>query len=349
MPEFNFKKMAKTGFEKIKSLKNFQRREIKISESTSRFVAFISSWWRVVLLSTFVFICLYYPIGGFLINNIDRKSYDITPLNKQQSATVEMMSFLINREVIEKNWTPNLPFFFPSYFLDNMPNFQLGIMSAVSNMSTALSQKIAAPITGDKKENHLKTAEELLKYNGRIWMFSPQNHFTPVPSANSQYRKARKQLIKYNQDLSDGSLVFYRNPEDLAFFLRAINKDLNKSVIALENQIREYSQNWIDTKEDDVFYHEQGKIYAYYLMLSALGHDYKDIIVNNDLYKDWTHTVKALEKGSNINPLIVRNGNFNSVTCPSHLSYIAFYALKAQNINRRIASKLEKIISRTQQ
>lgn len=352
MPDFNIKnikELAKNAFEKIKSHRFFQKRETSPSETSSKFIAFVSSWWHILLFSVFAFICLYYPIGGFIINDIDRKSYDISQPNKQQSATVEMMSFLINREVIEKNWTPNLPFFFPSYFLDNMPNFQLGIMSAVSNTANALSKKIAAPITGIEKEDHLKIAAKLLKYDGRIWMFSPQNRFTPVPSANSQYRKARKRLIKYNQDLSDGTLVFYRNPEDLAFFLRAVNKDLQKSVAALENQIREYSSNWIDSKEDDVFYYNQGKIYAYYLLLSALGQDYKDIIVNNDLYQDWTHTIKALENGSGINPLVVRNGGFNSITCPNHLNYLAFYALKSKNVNGRIAAGLEKSNIRTRQ
>lgn len=349
MPDFNIKNYAANIWEKIKSYKIFQRKNPSLPENPSKFVTFISSWWHVVLLSFVVFICLYYPIGGFIVNNIDRKSYDITQPNNRQSATVEMMSFLINREVIEKNWTPNLPFFFPSYFLDNMPNFQLGIMSAVSNTATALSKKIDAPITGNEKENLLKTAAKLLKYDGRIWMFSPQNRFTPVPSANSQYRKARKQLIKYNQNLSDGTLIFYRNPEDLAFFLKAVNKDLQKSIAALENQIREYSSNWIDSKEDDVFYYNQGKIYAYYLLLGALGHDYKDIIVNSELYQDWTHTIKALENGSGINPLIVRNGGFNSVTCPNHLNYLAFYALKSKNINSRIAARLEKTTMRIPQ
>lgn len=119
------------------------------------------------------------------MNKIDTTTdYEInTP--PSQSATVEMMSFLIKREVSDKMWTPNLPFIFPSYVLDNMPNFQLGLMSAVSNVSSSFAAKVDQTIAPEK-ELPLKTAAELLKYPGTIWMFSPQNKLLrflpPTPS-----------------------------------------------------------------------------------------------------------------------------------------------------------------------
>ena len=78
-----------------------------------------------------------------------------------------MMAFIINREVSGKMWTPNLPFFFPSYFLDNMPNFQLGMISSVSCLAQAMSQRLTRSID-DKREMHLAEAAKLLQYPGNV-------------------------------------------------------------------------------------------------------------------------------------------------------------------------------------
>lgn len=303
---------------------------------------FISSWWHVLLLSLLAFLCLYYPLGGMLINKIDKTTdYEISKAMPLQSTSVEMMNFIINREVNDKIWTPNLPFFFPSYFLDNMPSFQLGMMSAVSTLADAMSKRVDSTIAQDHDGLYLSNAAQLLKYDGQIWMFSPQK-VSPVPSANSQYRKARKQLIKYNQDLSSGRMTFYKSPADLSYFLTRINKDLQKSFSALETQIREESSSWIDFKADNVFYYNQGKLYAYYLLLSAMGSDYKNILVQADAYQAWTKVMKALEDGARIDAIYIRNGDLNSMLAPNHLAYLDLYILKVIKYNKDLIAKLNK-------
>lgn len=305
---------------------------------------FLTSWWRILAVALGLIVFLYYPLGGFLISRIDNSTnYEINNANKDQSATLDMMSFLINREVNEKIWTPNLPFFFPSYFLDNMPNYQLGIMSAVSNIASGMAQRVDKRIDQGEKTN-LQSAAEFLRYPGTIWMFSPQSSLVPVPSANNQYRKARKNLINYNKEIALGHDVFYKSPVDLSYFLGRVNKDLAKSTIVLETQIRENNNDFFDTKADEIFYYNQGKVYAYYLLLKALGSDYKDIIVNNNLYKDWTQMLKALEEASSLEPSIVRNGPLDSLLSPNHLNSLAFYTIKAENKINKITSKLDKKI-----
>lgn len=304
-------------------------------------VAFLSSWWHVLIIAFAALIFLYYPLGGLLVNNIDTNTdYEIKQ-NNPQSATVDMMAFMVNREINEKMWTPNLPFFFPSYFLDNMPNFQLGMFEALSNFAGGFAARIEKNIIEDKNELHLKEAADLLKYPGTVWLFSPTNKLMPAPSANTQYRKARKQLIKYNHGLSDGSEIFYKNPEDLAFFLKRARKDLWKSVTKnLEGSIRENSSSLIDNKSDDIFYYNLGKTYAYYLLFKALGSDYKDTLVSTNQYGTWTVMLKALENGAKISPSIVRNGELDSFSAPNHLAGLGFYMLKAQTLMQKIEDKI---------
>lgn len=133
-------------------------------------------------------------------------------------------------------------------------------------------------------------------------MFSAENKLLLAPSANNQYRKARRHLINYNKSLSAGREVFYKSPADLAYLLRKSKINLGKSSAALETHIREESSSWWDTKADNIFYYQQGKAYAYYLLFKALGNDYKNIIVSAGQYQNWISLIKALEDASSVQP-----------------------------------------------
>lgn len=302
---------------------------------------FLASWWQLLIGALAALIFLYYPLGGWIIEDIDTTTdYEINTVSPQ-SATIEMMSFLVKREVADKVWTPNLPFIFPSYFLDNMPSFQLGLISAVSTTTDALEAKLDK-IVAPKQDQPLKTAAELLRYPGTIWMFSPQNKLTPVPSAGSQYKKARKQLIAYNQSLCDGSEVFYKSPVDLAYILQKIIKDLRRSSSKLDTHIRENSASWLDNRADNLFYYQKGKVYGYALLLKALSRDYKEIIVNADVYQLWIRMYKALEDAATLSPSLVRNGELDSTFAPNHLAAINYYTIKAALTGQDIVNRLNQ-------
>ncbi|MDR1693846.1 MAG: DUF2333 family protein [Lactobacillaceae bacterium] len=297
---------------------------------------FVASWWRGIIFALLLILFLYYPIGAFLVNNIDRNTdYNFAPPeNHLQSQSVEIMSYIIDREVNQKTWTPNLPFFFPSAILDNMPNFQLGMFDALSDFS--YSFRNAFP-----PDSEMKSISEFLSYNGKIWMFSPENKITPISSANKMYRDGRKKLKAFNQSLADNKEVFNKRPADLAFILKRAGENIAKSIDELEEHINEEKNSYTDTKSDDVFFYNQGKLYAYYLLLNAVGQDYKDLIVANNLYTRWAIITKSLADASNIAPLYIRDASLNSIVAPNHLNYLALYALKADNNIQKTIRKLE--------
>jgi len=305
-------------------------------------IKIFGSSWRIIAITICSIIFLYYPLGGLIINNIDTDtSVEISSPKQERSATIETISYLIRREVNDKIWTPNLPFFYPSYFLDNMPEFQLGIMDAISNISQTLSERWE-PNVATKDEQLLTKANKLLHYPPTIWMFSTENKLMPAPSSHSQYRKARKLLIKYNQSLSDGSIIIYKTPQDLTAILKNISINLHKIATKLENHIREESPSYIDNKADNLLYRAKGFAYSNYMLLKALGIDYKNILVDSDIYVDWTRMQKALENAAQLNPLIVRNGEINSVFSPNHLTTEGFYLLKARSLMQKISYRLEQ-------
>ncbi len=334
-----FKERLKSLTDKFASrLKNTRLPQFNLLKGM---VFFLKSWWQILVLAIAAVIFLYYPLGGWYIENIDtRTDYEIDASHPEQSSTVEMMSFIINREVNDKLWTPNLPFFFPSYFLDNMPSFQQGMIKAVSNMSLAFSRRLSPRIIDKAHPGSLKEAAELLQYPGTIWMFSPDNKLVPAPSSTRQYRKARRRLIRYNEALAAGVETFYRNPQDLSYFLKRGESGLRRSSEDLESRIREYSSSWYDGKADDTFYYNQGKAYGYYLLFKALGHDYQDIIVSSGEYENWTRMLKSLEEAAEISPLMIRNGMLDSSFAPNHLAYLNASIQKAQNLLLKIAARL---------
>ena len=335
--------LAKT-IERIKSAIANKHLSFSFDVLINKILNFLTSWWHILTIGLALIIFLYYPLGGFLVSNIDRTTtYEIDETHPEQSSTVEMMSFLINREVNEKIWTPNLPFFYPSYFLDNMPNFQLGMFDTLSKFSSSFAKRIDKKIAPEGEQTDLQAAAELLRYPGTVWMFSAENKLLLAPSANNQYRKARRHLIQYNQNLSLGSETFYKTPSDLSYLLNKSRINLAKSIHALDTQIREESSSLLDNKADNIFYYQQGKAYAYYLLLQALGNDYKDIIVATDQYRNWISIIKALEEASLIQPLIIRNGELSSLTAPNHLSYLNMYISKAHYLMAQIAQTLNNI------
>ena len=87
--------------------------------------------WAVVLV-----VLLYYPMGALIVENIDDDpqfaARNVTP---GESRAVATAADLVTREVDVHTWTPMMPFFTPAGILDNMPNFQRGIMAALGRFT----------------------------------------------------------------------------------------------------------------------------------------------------------------------------------------------------------------------
>lgn len=273
--------------------------------------------WTIVCGSVLAIFVLYYGVLGGVLNSHIRKNLDYPSKEVEGLKTTGLATVLINQEVFENLWTPNLPFIFPTYFLDNLPNFQLGEMSAISNVISSFSY-----LAG--RDEKIASAAAYLKYPGDIWMFD-KSGVLPVPSSTSQYKKGRKDLLRSNPLVYGLDLNNY----SLGIILRNISKDLKESLVKVDTHIVEESSSWFDFKADNVFYYNQGKTYAYALFLRTLAEDYKQVLVEKNLYADFTSLIKALEDASQIDPMIVRNGDDNSSLAPNHLYVLGYYIQKA--------------------
>ena len=103
-------------------------------------------WPRGIGLALLVALLLYYPVGMVWVHRVDSDPGFSAPpdaLTPGKSHAVAIAAALIDREVNRHRWTANDPFFLPAAALDNMPNFQQGIVAAVSRFAIELTDQIS--------------------------------------------------------------------------------------------------------------------------------------------------------------------------------------------------------------
>lgn len=299
---------------------------------------------RRIGVGTTIFLILYYLGGAWWINTIDDDA-DFRPAANDQvtggSAAVAMMAALIDREVNQNSWTANDPFFVPSVWLDNMPNYQQGIMSALARFGFELQDQLGRTRGSSQVDPDLQIVSGLLQYPGDTWYMDLSSSLLPVASAESQYRKARRSLLNYNTRLAKGEATFERRGDNLMATLDRIALDLGSSSAALAKQVNKTSYI-IDTQADDTFYNVKGQVYAYYLLLTALSVDFEKLIAERELNSAWAQMLESMRKAALLQPTFVVNGAPDSQLMPSHLAAQGFYLLRARTQLREITNILLK-------
>lgn len=316
----------------LKKIKAFKfKKAFRYAKKISRK---LSDSWKLVLSCLFCFLFFYYIIGSLLVENMSiRQVYQLPKEKSEKSETLNAMAFLINREIDAKMWTPNLPFVFPAYILDNMPNFQIGIMSAVRGAS--ITVKNFRRLTPAQTER-IKKADELLRYPPNIWIMSRKGTFGLAPSSNAQYRKARRELLKIN----DEPLVL--EEQEFNSYLSHLAKSLRLYVQKNDSQIIEHSSQILDTKSDDVFYKARGFAFGAWQIALAAGADFKSVIVRNNVYTEWTYLISSLQKTAEFKPLYIRNGKLGGLTGANHLIVQNYYLERALVAVLNIQNKLQE-------
>jgi len=288
---------------------------------------------------------LYYPIGMLITHDInDDPAYE-TPGHlamKDGSRAVAMAAALILREVDESRWVANDPFFLPPAALDNMPNYQQGIIAALARFAFELTDQIGRTRGTSQTDKDLQEAAGQLQYAGNVWVFDLSTSLAPTTTSEARYRKAAKSLLKYNQRLANGNAVFERRADNLLATLDRFALDMGASSATLDRQITEHAGDFIDTRADDVFYGIKGQSYAYYMIIRELGLDYAKVLGERELTNAWAKMLESLRHAAELSPLIVANGIPDSQFVPSHLAAQGFYLLRARTKIREITNILLK-------
>lgn len=288
-----------------------------------------------------VALLLYYPAGMIWIHTIDDNAVLAIEAAEGESQSVTVAAALIERETDKNRWTANDPFFLPATALDNMPNFQQGIIYALSRFAIEMSDQVGRVRGSSQVDDDLDSAAGRLKFPGMIWFFDFDTSWAPTTASEQHYREARRALIKYNKRLAEGAATFERRADNLQATLERLSADLGSASAVIDHHISE--GGWfLDFEADDIFYQTKGRLYAYYQLLVAFRLDFAPVIRERELGKAWDLMLESMRHAAVLNPTVIVNGDPEGQFLPSHLAAQGFYLLRARTQLKEIANILQK-------
>jgi hypothetical protein len=295
--------------------------------------------WRIVLVA----LVLWFPIGALIVENIDADP-QFAPRNVApgESRAVAAAAQLITREVDEKTWAPMMPVFMPAGILDNMPNFQRGIIAAVGRFSTELMDQVGRVRGTSQVDRDLEQARGYLNEQPNIWIWQPSVSLMPSATSAQKYRAGRDRLIAYNRRVGTGQAAFERRADNLQALIDRIANDQGSDSAVIDQHIIDSAGDLFDRRADDIFYFNKGRLYANFILLRELGLDFENVIRERNLTSNWNGMVETFRLASALQPWIVWNGYPDGLFIPNHLAAQGFYLLRARIQLREISAILLK-------
>lgn len=276
-------------------------------------------------------VALYYVAGALWFHRIDDdpalgETIEVAP---PASRAVAAAALLVEREVAVHRWVANDPWFQPTALLDNMPNYQQGIVAAVARFTVELRDHLSRVRGTSQVDPDTQGAAGRLAYPGDVWFL--EWSATPVqPSSESQYRRAVEDLRRYNDRLARGEATFERRADNLMTTLERIAADLGAAAAAVEEKALARAGAWYDWDADDLFYANKGRLYAYRILLRELGRDMDGLIEERGLRRVWDQLLASLGRAAELQPLVVANGSPDGQLWPNHLLAQGYLLLLAR-------------------
>ncbi len=300
--------------------------------------------WRKLAFTAVAIVVLAWPVMALLTSRIDDDP-DFTPPAppKGGSATVAMMAGLIEHQITHAGWVANAPFFMPAHMLDNMPNYQIGMVTALGRFAFELEDQIGRERGSSASDADLTTARSRLQYEPTVWIFKPGTLWPTAP-AEGQYQEAIVALRRYNDRLAKGQATFDTRPDNLLAALDRIAYDLGSASAELDTHItnRHKTLGLLDLQADNIFYRAKGRAYGYYMILKALRTDFDNVIAQRDSAGLYDKMLAELRRAAIMQPLVVNNGALSGQVFPNHLANQGFYLLRARAKLRELTDILKK-------
>jgi len=299
--------------------------------------------WRWAIWIVVILLVLWFPVGAVIVENIDDDpQFAPSGLVAGESRAVAMAADLVTREVDVHTWTPMQPAFMPAGLLDNMPNFQRGIMAALGRFATEMMDQLGRTRGSSQVDRDLEQARGFLNEQPNVWLWQPSVSLWPSATSAQKYRAGREKLIAYNKRLASGQAVFERRADNLQALIDRIANDIGSDSAVIDRHIIEQAGNLFDLQCDDIFYFNKGRLYATYLLLRELGQDFANVIKDRDLTSNWNGTVETFRIAAALHPWVVWNGYPDAFVMPNHLAAQGFYLLRARTQLREISGILQK-------
>jgi len=233
----------------------------------------------------------------------------------------------------------------PSIWMDNIPNWEFGVLVQIRDYSRALRNDISRSQSQSLEDTDLAIAEPQFNFNSESWLFPPTER---------EYRKGISALEAYLARLSNveqDDAQFYARADNLADWLAIVEKrlgSLSQRLSASVGQIRVNTDLAGDpnanqstptaaevitktpwTKIDDVFYETRGSTWALIHLLKAAEHDFSDILQKKNALISLRQIIRELEASQEAiwSPMILNGSGFGLLA--NHSLVMASYISRA--------------------
>jgi len=199
----------------------------------------------------------------------------------------------------------------PWVFLDNMPNWEFGVLTQVRDLARVLRNDFSRSQTQSTEDPDLAEADPLFHYSSDRWF---------PPDTEGRYENGMKSLESYLTRLADPAqpdAQFYARADNLVAWLslvekrlgsmsqrlsasvgqQRLNTDLSGDTAATQStaapQAVDVKTSWFEI--DDVFYETRGTTWALIHFLRAMEVDFNDVLRKKNALISFRQIIRELE------------------------------------------------------
>lgn len=233
----------------------------------------------------------------------------------------------------------------PWVFLDNVPNWEFGVLTQVRDLARAMRNDFSRSQTQSAEDPDLAEADPLFHYDSERWI---------PPATEGRYRKGMQATERYLKRLADPATPdaqFYARADNLASWLEVVEKRLGSLSQRLSASAGQQRLNtdlsgepdarqstaapsdmmvktpW--TKIDDVFYEARGSTWALILFLRAMETDFDSVLRDKNALVSFRQIIRELEatQAPLSAPMVLNGSKFGALA--NHSLVMANYIARA--------------------
>jgi hypothetical protein len=233
----------------------------------------------------------------------------------------------------------------PWVFLDNVPNWEFGVLTQVRDLGRAMRNDFSRSQTQSTEDIDLAEADPLFHYDSARWI---------PPDTEGRYKKAIVALGKYLSRLSspnEPEAQFYARADNLVDWLSIVEKRLGSLSQRLSASVGQARLNtdlsgdpdarqstespdivlvktpW--TQIDDVFYESRGTSWALIHFLHAMELDFGDVLRKKNATVSFRQIIRELESTQMPlqSPMVLNGSQFGLLS--NHSLVMANYIARA--------------------
>lgn len=257
------------------------------------------------------------------------------------SALIEVIETLLNKKggYLSNDVAP------PGVWLDNLPNWEYGVLIQVRDLSKAMREAFSRSLSQSTEDTDLAQSESRFNFDNNSWL---------VPASESEYRDGVKYLKRYLDRLTDSdkyNAQFFARADNLRYWLatvetrlgslsqrlsasvgqRRINTDLSgeqssQQATPTPDEV-EVKTPWLEI--DDVFYEARGSTWALMHFLKAVEVDFAGVLARKNALVSVQQIIRELEASQQSlnSPMILNGSGFGFVA--NHSLVMASYISRA--------------------